>query len=144
MLRDGAKQLVLLRNLGCKWFVVSYDADGTDWEPRRDEILARVVKPAGVEPCCVVVPVQEIEAWILADIECATKVFSGWRPDPIQYPENIADPKEYLERLSRDAKKRPRYSHATHNPRIAEHLDLDKVAQKCRSFRPLSDFMSHN
>ena len=49
--------------------------------------------------------------------------------------------KEHLERMSRMDGTRPRYAHAVHNPKIAKHLDLEKVREKCPSFRPLFSFV---
>ena len=104
--------------------------------------MQQIVRPSGLaQDCCIVIPVQELEAWILADIECASKIFTSWRPSPIENPEGIPDPKEHLEKLSRDSRQRPRYSHAIHNEKMAEHLDLDKVAQKCPAFRTLVAFV---
>ncbi len=91
--------------------------------------------------CCIVIPVQELEAWILADIECASKVFPSWKPSPIHNPEGISKPKEHLEKLSRDSKQRPRYRHAIHNEQVAKHLDLEKVARKCPAFTVLAAFV---
>ncbi|MEE8587479.1 MAG: DUF4276 family protein, partial [Acidobacteriota bacterium] len=79
--------------------------------------------------------------WVLADIDAVQKLFSGWRPDTVSNPEGIRRPKLHLEKLSRDARNRPRYTHAIHNPKIARHLDLDRIQQKCPSFQPLVDFV---
>jgi hypothetical protein len=109
--------LTLFRDLNsCQRFIICYDADGPDPEPKRAEARKLIVKPSGfTDDCCVVVPVQELEAWILADIECAFNLFTSWHPKPIPNPEAISSPKEHLEKLSRDSKRKPRYSHATHN-----------------------------
>ncbi|MCY2953486.1 MAG: DUF4276 family protein [Planctomycetota bacterium] len=141
MLKRGESVIRLLADLGCRWFIIAYDADGSDPHARWQDVYSRVVKPAGIESYCIVIPVQELEAWILADIEAVTKVFTGWCPTPIEYPEHIPKPKELLEKLSRDSKHRPRYSHATHNHRVAKYLDLEKVQQKCASIRPLINFV---
>ena len=102
----------------------------------------RIVKHSEVgDACCILIPVQELEAWILADIECAVNIFPSWRPAPIQNPEKIESPKEHLEKLSRDSKQRPRYSHAVHNEKMARHLDLEKVQRKCPAFSVLVEFV---
>ena len=49
---------------------------------------------------------------------------------------------EHLEKLSRASNHRPRYSHATHNERLAKYVNLDKVYRKCPSFRPLQSFVA--
>ena len=145
MLRNGAKQIGFFKNdYGCTRFIVCHDADGPDPKPNRDLVQDRIIRPSCAEAtnCCILVPVQELEAWILADIECAITLFPAWKPNPISQPESIPSPKEYLEKLSRDHKQRPRYSHATHNEQMAKHLDLDKVARKCPAFRVLVDFVA--
>jgi hypothetical protein len=142
MLHKGANQLRLFQALKCSRFIVCHDADGPDPNPKHELVRQKVVKPSGIDQgCCIIVPVQELEAWILADIECATNIFPSWRPSPIENPERIARPKEHLEKLSRDSRQRPRYSHATHNARMARYLDLEKVRQKCRAFGVLVDFV---
>ncbi len=143
MLHKGAKQFRLFRDRGCKRFIACHDADGPDPAPKRQLVAKKIVGPSGInEGCCIVVPVQELEAWILADIECATAIFTSWKPQPIPNPEKLSNPKEHLERLSRAGQSRPRYSHASHNERMAKHLDLEKVLGKCPSFRVLKEFVA--
>jgi hypothetical protein len=138
MFSKGVRQLRLFQGLDCNRFIVCYDADGNDPAKRHKDVVDGIIRPSRVGGlCCVVVPVQELEAWILADIEAVTKIFTSWRPDPIGNPESIDDPKECLKKLSRDAKHKPRYSHATHNQQVAKYLDLKKVEAKCESFKPL-------
>ena len=57
----------------------------------------------------IIIPVQELEAWILADAQAVTKVSPG-QPDDVQNPEAVVKPKEYLQRASRQANSRPRYA----------------------------------
>ena len=142
MLRKGAKDLKAFKDLNVTHFVVCHDADGSDPEPKRDLVMNKIVRPSGLDDeCCIVIPVQELEAWILADIECVSNVFTSWKPQPIDNPEAIPQPKEHLEKLSRDSNHRPRYSHAVHNEKMAEHLNLDRVAEKCSAFRTLARFV---
>lgn len=138
MLRKGAKQLQLFNDLGCKRFVICYDADRDNPVERKQSIIDNIVKPAGFDAIfCALVPIQEIETWILADIMAVTNIIKGWAPTKeIIDPENIQDPKEHLEKMSRE-RQRPRYSHAIHNPQIAKYLNLELVAKRCPSFRPL-------
>jgi hypothetical protein len=141
LLKKGANQLRAYIEQGCSHFVVCYDADGPDPSLHQAEVQTRIVGPARVEDrCCIVIPVQEIEAWILADVEAASKIFTSWRPKPVENPENIPSPKEYLEKLCRADKNSRRYSHAMDNQRLAHHIDLNKVSKKCKSFRSLEAF----
>lgn len=143
MLRKGAVQLKAFKDLGCDRFVVCYDADRDSPRDRHNEVLRKIVLPFGnTGKCCILVPIQEIEAWILADLKSVTKVISSWVPTKVYHsPESVNDPKEELEKLSRNANKRPRYSHAIHNCKVAEYLDLSVVKQKCESFLPLENLV---
>ena|ERR1700722_12407206 len=143
LLKKGASHLRLFAGLDVSRFVVCYDADREDPAKRRVEIVTQVVGPSGISGhnCVVVIPVQAIEAWILADIQAVSRVFD-WAPRPFDgNPEAIDDPKTHIERLSRMSNKRPRYAHVLHNKAIARYLDLDRVRAQCASFRPLFDFV---
>jgi len=130
MLKNGKKQLNLFKNLGCCRFIVCYDADCEKPEKRYQQVVECIITPSGLKNeaiICILIPVQEIEAWILADIEAITQIFKNWQPKSISNPESIHNPKEHLEKLSRDAKGKPRYNHAVHNEKVAQYLNLDKV-----------------
>ena len=141
--RDGARQIGLFLDLGYTKFVVCHDADHNDPQSVRDRVMREIVRPAGVAgSCCILIPVQEIEAWILADIDAVTKVFSSWRPRPTKRdPERVNDPKELLERLCRRSSPRLIYEHSVHNAAVAKHLNIEKVQRRCPSFQPLVDFI---
>jgi hypothetical protein len=67
----------MLHSFGWQRFIVCVDADGPDAAPRHKVILAQVIKKAQVpSETCVLVPVQELEAWILADIEQVSEVIA--------------------------------------------------------------------
>lgn len=137
--RRGRQQLELFARENCHRFVVCFDSDRASPAERLECIINDIIKPAGIDkPCCALVPVQELEAWILADLPAVTQVIPTWVPTrTYASPENIVDPKEHLQRLSGMCRPRPLYSNRMHNPRIVQHLDLDIVYSKCASFRPL-------
>lgn len=146
LLRKGARDLDEFLNQGYDRFVVAYDADRDEPALRLATARAQVVdrSRAASSACCIVVPVEEIEAWLLADVTAVSKRWPGWRPEPIASPERVRSPKEHLEKLSRGSQKRPRYSHAVDNPILAGLIDLGVVAQKCPSFRVLVEFVGRN
>lgn len=143
MLRKGSSQFRLFAKRGVEKYIICYDSDRADPEQRRQEAKTKIWDDANIHgDCCVVVPVQELEAWILADIGAVSNIIKSWSPSStsIPNPETIPDPKEHLEKLSR-INHRPRYSHAIHNSRVAQYLDLNLVAKKCPSFSILKDFI---
>ncbi len=142
LLKKGARQIQEYRRRGIVKFIVVYDADGPDPDQCRHRAIEQILAPAGIEDEGIaVIPVQELESWILADIESVTRVITSWTPNSIAHPESIESPKDVIESLSRNARKRQRYFHREHNEKVAEHLRLDVVAKKCRSFRPLVEFV---
>jgi hypothetical protein len=143
MLNKGKRELISMKGLGCKKFIICHDSDENEPVEVRKKVHEMIVKPSGLAgPFCIVVPVREIEAWILADIGSVTNVISSWKPSPIKTStERIAKPKEHLEKLSRSAKGFTRYDYTIHNPSVAKHLDLEVVRRKCPSFHPLYDFL---
>lgn len=144
LLAKGSRQLKAFAAQGCDRFVVCHDADGTDPDAKRAEIMRRVIDPSGlVSSFCVVIPVQEFEAWILADLEAVSQVIPSWRPGPFkENPESIRNPKERLKWESRKQNKKPRYDPATHNPQIAKYLQIDRLRQRCPSFERLARFVT--
>jgi hypothetical protein len=144
LLQKGARQLQVFAGLGCTKFVVCHDADDRNPAPARERVMRSIVKPAMVgADCCVVIPVQEIEAWILADMSAVAMVFTSWRPQQITAnPEFITSPKEYLVKLSRVKHNRPVSTPATDNERVAKHLNLQHVRRRCPSFDHLAKFVT--
>lgn len=144
MLNKGARFLAALNppeNFRC---IVVHDCDGVGAEERQKQVVQRIFAPAKVRAKCgVVVPKEEVEAWILADLDSLSAVIPNWK-SPLNYarPEEIRNPKEQLHRLARDAKSRPRITEAN-NPKLASALRLDIVASKCPSFQSLVDVVCH-
>src|SRR5690349_4238259 len=72
LLSHAAAPLKSLYDGGFRKFIICHDADGPDPGPIAKVVEERVIKPSGVPPPhCIVVPVQEFEAWVLADVESA-------------------------------------------------------------------------
>ncbi len=127
--------------------VICHDLDSGDansLKRLKEELESKVRHiPKRQRDCiCIVIPVQEIEAWFLADVELLKKRFKDIRISDALNPEAIASPKEYIEKASRDSKARPRYIHNIHNPELACKLDIGKVHLKCPAFRPYHAFIS--
>ncbi len=142
MLNRGHRLMKLYHSEGCSAFVISYDSDGNNIKERYDDAHSKIIKASGLNvPYVLLIPNEEIEAWILADNVAIKSVIKTWEPVEILHPETVKDPKEHLERITKGGNKKPRYSHALHNPIVAQYLDLEIVYNKCPSFRPLKTFL---
>jgi hypothetical protein len=110
-----------------------------------DEISLRTL----LSDCCVVdsrrvnrficIPVEELEAWFWSDIQIVRHVGRGSGNAHLN-PHTVVRPKEALQRLSRAANGKPRYS-TQNNAELAEKLDLTVCAARCPSFSSLLSFL---
>lgn len=143
---NGARDLSTLAELDWNRFVVCHDADTDKSEAREKKVLDEIVRPSGItQEYCIVIPVQEIEAWIIADLNAVATHFTSWPLcKPFSCPEKITRPKEKLESLvKRPGKnKKSLYDHVNDNKIVAQHLCLDTVAGKCPSIRCLWKFVT--
>ncbi len=86
-------------------------------------------------PVKLLVIVQELEAWLLAD-ESAISSVTQKQVARIQNPENVTDPKERLKRLLSEA----RISYTDEIARrIAANTKVDTVESRCPSFKKFQE-----
>ena len=133
----------LLQSKGCAMLIILRDADGKDV----DELLAALESASTPNPIAkkaIIIPVQAIEAWLLADMEAVHRAFSLSITKVTEYsnPERVADPKRTLKRFV-DSRFGKTYVHTIHNAKIAQRLSINKLA-KCRSFAALRDFVTNS
>ena len=101
------------------------------------------MRPSGAEDqCCITIPVQEIEAWLIADEQAITAVIPSFLFKGHSRPESIQSPKEWLIRESEAANGKPLYSPKTFNAAVAKRLRFDVVQQKCPSFKTFLDCLN--
>lgn len=148
MLNQAKRELKVHEQLGCNRFIICYDRDKESRQKRYNEVTAKIIKPAGIykskNKICILIPTEEIEAWILADIASVSKAIKTWVPSKIfSSPEKVSNPKEELTRLSRTQRARPLYDYTKDNANIFKHLDLEILKKKCPSFKALADFIEH-
>jgi hypothetical protein len=141
LLKRADKFVRLFSREGCNKFIICCDCDGSDPSDRSLTILSKF-RASGVDhPHLILIPVHELEAWILADNAAMKNVIKSWVSKEFSSPEKMPDPKGILVKMSRGENRKPRYDPVNHNPKIAVYLDLDKVESKCPSFVPLVDFV---
>ncbi len=117
---------------GCKRLVIIHDLDDRDEVKLREE-LEKAIKGLPFEQSVVLIPIEEIEAWLLADPEAIKRVFKMRRVPRIPArPEQIPNPKEFLgEIVKRNS--RAHYLNTVHNRKIAAELHLESL-DRCPSF----------
>lgn len=126
---------------GCTRVLLVHDNDRNDHKDLR-KILEEVIAAAPQKDKVVVIPTEELEAWLLSD-ESAIGTALNLRKPPtsVQHPERIASPKEHLQRAVRQASgKKVQYVNSVHNQTIANKIDIALVARKCPSFKPFQAF----
>ncbi len=129
----------LLRR-GCSYLVVIHDLDDYDQEELQQR-LASSIAHAAYSAALILIPVRELEAWLLTDSGALKKVFSlPERPELPGNPEDVLDPKKKLRDIIWKCG-RKNYVNTIHNAKIADAMSIVK-AQGCKSFRPYPVFVA--
>lgn len=137
------KWAVVLGNRGCNKLIVMRDSDGANPKVLASNIR-KALNPAPVADNVVVIAVQELENWLLADISSIHKKFSITKkiPKEINSPESIANGKEYLYSFVKKNYDK-QYLHTRHNQEISKTIDVSKIRNKCPSFTELTKFAAY-
>jgi hypothetical protein len=142
--RIKSKSAAWAQNLydrGCNILLVVHDLDRASLEDLRSS-LQSALSHCPIRLHLIVIPVREIEAWLLADHNAINKSLKLKKKIArVNDPEMIIDPKSHLSRLIlRGSEKKTIYVNTIHNKRIAEQCSIDNLRQ-CASFRPLERFL---
>lgn len=143
LVTKGPRQLKLFAEQGCRYYIICRDADGPSQVAATLQLQAAFAGRLN-ERVCLVVPVQELEAWLIADEAAIRNVIPSLKIKPVGSPESIPSPKEWLTRESRKDRTRPLFVPQVHNELIAVKLDVGIVQKKCPSFLPLAEFVRRN
>lgn len=129
---------------GCNFLLVVHDLDERSYGELEIE-LNRAIARSPIGRFSIVIPVKEIEAWLLSDELAISKYFNlKKRLKHIANPENVDKPKERLGRLIYQATSgAKRYVNSIHNEKIAKEVTLSKL-RRCRSFGRLEDFVKQH
>lgn len=128
-----------LLRAGCTHIVLVHDLDRENERQLRTDLRKKLDGIADGKKL-ILIPVIEMEAWLLADPEALKNVFGMTTlPSISQKPESIADAKKYLRDIVWKCCKK-RYLNTLHNEKIARELALDTL-DKCPSFAPYPPFL---
>ncbi len=139
---DWARNLADIR---CSVLIVIHDSDNNN----PTEIYKKVkekLDPSPITNHLITVPVQELEAWLLADPEGIKKSLNLKETPNIKYStELVNSPKEFLEAaIYKASRKEMYYQNTKHNMIIAKTISIDLIRKKCPSFRDFHDFILSN
>lgn len=124
---------------GCSHLVVMHDLDDNEESVLRQQ-LEQSVHDIAFTGSLIVIPVQEVEAWLLCDATALRNVFSMKKqPKLPARPERIRSPKEHLRALVWKASKK-HYVNTIHNRRIASSMLIESL-EVCKSFAPYPRFL---
>ena len=128
----------LLRR-GCSHLVIIHDLDNNNEEELRDELTC-LVQNVCFDGYIILIPIREIEAWLLTDANALKAVFKMPKlPRLPSSPEILIDPKEKLRDIVWKNSRR-RYLNTIHNRQIAAESKISKM-NVCRSFQPFPKFI---
>jgi len=123
-----AKNLV---DSGCHHVMLFHDLDRSDEKTLRATLEAKV-SAKDFPSSFIVIPTEELEAWLLADEVAIQKAFAlSKTPKRIADCEKVQSPKERIGTIDKK-----RYLNTVHNKKIAEHIQLDNI-RRCKSFKSL-------
>ncbi len=127
---------------GATRFIICHDSDGVDVGEIKAKFVATLNDPrcAGLDHQ-VIVPVQELEAWIIADESAIKRAIPSLSIRNVSAPESLASPKEWLVNESRRGRSKPLFVPSLHNKLVASFIDLAKLERKCPSFLELRKFV---
>ena len=130
----------MLNDSGCDHLFVLHDLDENNEKQLRQQ-LENSVRDSGFTNPLIIIPVKEMEAWLLADERALQNTFNLQKcPKTIHNTEAINNPKEHIRDLIW-ALGRKRYLNTVHNVRIAEVMTIASL-RKCRSFLPLEKYIT--
>lgn len=141
--RKASAHILNFADQGATHFIICQDSDGHDPVQIRNSICQTIERKINLNEYdhLIVVPVQELEAWLIADESALQKVIPSFKLQKVNHPETIQSPKEWLIQKSRTGRSKPLYSPVTHNEKVSAHLDIDTVKSKCNSFSELVAFV---
>ena len=124
---------------GCSFLVVIHDLDRCD-EAELRASLDTQIKDTQFELTVILIPIEEIEAWLLSDPKALQIVFKMRKVPKIPtQPERISNPKEFLSDLVTQ-KSKAQYLNTVHNRRIASALVIESL-DCCPSFARYPTFI---
>lgn len=136
--KDWAEQL---KSKGCEVLVLIHDLDKNQYSKLHDNIK-KVIFPFVIKETFICIPIEEMEAWFLADEKAIMKALNLKKcPKVYHKPEDVISPKEVLElEVDKASANTKIYLNTRHNSLIAKCVNIEILRKKCVSFKDLYNF----
>ena len=120
---------------GATRFIICHDSDGVDVREIKAKFVATLNDPrcAGLDHQ-VIVPVQELEAWIIADEGAIKKAIPSLSIRKCVSTRVIGEPEGVVGQRIAEGCSKPLFVPSLHNKLVASFIDLAKLERKCPSF----------
>lgn len=130
-----------LKTKGCMKVMLVHDLDRNNGAELRQK-LEGILQNAPQTKKAVVIPTEELEAWLLSDEVAIAKAMKLKKPlKAILQPEKTVSPKEHIGKLVYAASdKKINYVNTVHNRLIAQATNIDLIRKKCPSFSHFEEF----
>ena len=141
--RKALDYAVDLKKRGCDMLILFHDLDRNIHRELSEE-LQRKLENAPINKKFVCIPIEELEAWFIGDPDAVKRTFNlSRKPKFNGCPEMINSPKETLgKQIYFCSGKSTIYLNTKHNLKIAEHICINTVKQRCPSFELLHSFIT--
>lgn len=124
---------------GCHHVILFHDLDRSN-ETTLRTMLEKKVSTTNFPTSIIIIPTEELEAWLLTDELAIQKAFSLTKlPKKITDCEMITSPKEKIRDIAWSERKR--YLTTVHNAKIAKHINLSNM-RRCKSFATLDEYLT--
>jgi len=132
----------MLMDRGCDHVLVFHDLDRNNERTLRAS-LAKKLPQDKFPNSVIVVPIEELEAWLLSDSEAIRITFKLVKaPKRIENCEVISSPKEEIGKIVWAMGKK-RYLNTVHNKIISQHTSLENF-RRCNSFKKFDEYVRHH
>lgn len=129
-----------LSKAGCQHIFIFHDLDRNKEVELRKQIADRL-KACTFPNIAVIIPTEELEAWLLSDMAAIKSVFKVTGNLTIKaHCEQISSPKEYLGKLIRQTSQKP-YLNTVHNQKIASKTSIASL-MTCESYKPFNEYVT--
>jgi hypothetical protein len=132
-----------LNQKGCDLIILVHDLDRNDLKKLQAE-LEKLINLSDAKKPFVCIPIEELEGWFLSDAEGIKNAFQLERLPKINgNPETITSPKEKLQDFVFQCSNKSKiYLNTKHNDLLSSNVCINKMKEKCVSFKLLYDFVS--